>query len=193
MKKKPRAKPPSTPLPTFSMDIAWWPIERLIPYPKNARVLSARAIETVAASIREFGWRQPIVVDGKDVIVMGHTRRLAGMKLGHAKVPVHIALNLTAAQIKALRLMDNRSADETDWDIPLVEAEIMELQALDYDLALTGFTEKEVAALFANGAGLTDPDAVPPVPANPVSIAGDLWVLGNAKAKCPHCGLENDV
>lgn len=173
------------------MTVEWWPIERLIPYDKNARVLSARAVDTVAASISEFGWRQPIVVDGKDVIIMGHTRRLAGMKLGHKTVPVHVAVGLTPAQAKALRLMDNRSADETEFDIPLVEAEIFELQALEYDLSLTGFTEKEVQALFAGGTGgLTEPDAVPEVPATPVSVAGDLWLLG-PPAKCPHCGIDN--
>jgi DNA modification methylase len=160
-----------------------WPIDKVIPYPKNARTLSDRAVGTVAASIQAFGWRQPIVVDAKGVIIVGHTRRLAGIKLGHANVPVHIATNLTAAQVKAYRLMDNRSADESSWDIELVEAEMIELRDLEFDLALTGFTEKEVGALFAGG-GLTLPDAVPDPPEAPVSQLGDVWLCGSHRVLC---------
>lgn len=190
-KKTTAAKPPSTPAAAEPLAIELWPIERLIPYPKNARVVSARAVETLADSIREFGWRQPVVVDAKDVIIMGHTRRLAAQFLKLTEVPVHVAKTLSPAQVKALRLMDNRVADETEWDIELVSAEMAEIVELGYDTANTGFTQKEIDALFAGGgAGNTEPDAVPDVPENPVSVAGDLWLLGEP-AKCPHCGTEN--
>jgi ParB-like chromosome segregation protein Spo0J len=185
--KKKTVIPTSTPAAAEPLLIELWPVARPIPYPKNARIVSARAVETLSASIREFGWRQPIVVDINDVIIMGHTRLLAAKALGRETVPVHIATTLTPAQVKSLRLMDNRSADETEWDIPLVEAEILELQTLDYDLSLTGFTEEEVAVLFAGGQ--TEADAVPAVPETPVSRAGDLWILGGPT--CPHCGTVN--
>ena len=113
------------------LQIEWWPIGRPKPYPANARKLSSRAIETLAKSLKEFGWRQPIVVDVKDVIVAGHTRLMAAQALGMAQVPVHVARELTAAQIRAYRIMDNRSADETDWDMPTLEAELAELAALE--------------------------------------------------------------
>src|SRR5713101_1044202 len=102
------------------MNIAWWPIENVRPYPRNARRIPQRAVDKVAALIREFGWRQPIVVDHKGVIVCGHVRLLAARKLGLKEVPVHVADNLTPAQVKAYRLMDNRSHDETDWDLELL-------------------------------------------------------------------------
>jgi DNA modification methylase len=183
LKKKtavPATAPAKAPEP---MTVEIWPIDKVIPYPKNARTLSDRAVATVAASIQAFGWRQPIVVDAKGVIIVGHTRRLAGIKLGHTEVPVHVATNLTPAQVKAYRLMDNRSADESSWDIELVEAEMVELQALEYDLALTGFTEQEIGALFAGG-GLTLPDAVPDPPEAPVSQLGDMWLLGTHRVLC---------
>jgi hypothetical protein len=108
---------------------------------------------------------------------------------------VHVATGLTPEQIKAYRLMDNRSADETEWDVELVELEIVELNAMGVDMSTTGFTEKEVAAMFAHAGaagGLTEPDAVPDVPETPVSVAGDLWLLGE-HAVCPYCGTDNDA
>ena len=99
------------------MNIEMWPIDKPVPYARNARTLSARAVDVVAASIKEFGFRQPIVCDGNNVVVAGHTRLAAAKKLGLTEVPVHVALNLTAAQIKAYRLMDNRSNQESDWEV----------------------------------------------------------------------------
>src|SRR5688572_20797986 len=98
------------------MDVTLWPIDKVIPYARNARVIPPQAVDKVAASIREFGWRQPIVVDTAGVIVAGHTRLLGARKLGLTEVPVHVATELSAAQIKAYRLMDNRSHQETTWD-----------------------------------------------------------------------------
>lgn len=133
------------------MKIEFWPIDKPIPYARNARTISARAVDKVAASIQEFGWRQPIVVDRKGVIVAGHTRLLAAKKLGQKKVPVHVAANLTPAQIRAYRLMDNRSHDESDWDFELLAPELLDLKAMEYDLALTGFEQAQIAELLKEG------------------------------------------
>lgn len=100
--------------------IEWWPIERPIPYARNARKIPESAVDKVAASIKEFGFRQPIVCDAEDVIVIGHVRLRAAKKLGLAHVPVHVARDLTPAQVKALRLMDNRSHEEAGWDFELL-------------------------------------------------------------------------
>ncbi len=118
--------------------IEWRPIDSIRPYPKNARKIGQRAIDSVAQSIQEFGWRQPIVVDTEGVIVIGHVRRLSAIQLALAEVPVHVA-DLPAAKIRALRLMDNRSHDEAQWDPEILTAEMLELRGLDLDLSLTGF------------------------------------------------------
>ena len=102
------------------LEVRWWPIDKPTPYARNSRKIPERAIDKVAASIKEFGWRVPIVVDKNGVIICGHTRLLAARKLGLQQVAVHVADNLTPAQVKAYRLMDNRSHDETDWDLELL-------------------------------------------------------------------------
>src|SRR5262245_1054928 len=164
------------------MDIALWPIEKVTPYARNARTNSPQAIDKVAASIREYGWRQPIVVDTAGVIVAGHTRPLAAQKLGQSLVPVHVATELSPAQIKAYRLMDNRSHQETAWDEELLTIEMAELRDLAVDFDLTGFDGREIDALFASQAtGLTPADDVPAVPDVPVSQPGDLWLCGDAR------------
>src|SRR6202521_5927187 len=102
------------------LSVCMWPISKPIPYVRNSRKIPERAIDKVAASIQEFGFRQAIVVDKDGVIICGHTRLLAAKKLGLREVPVHVAENLTPAQVKAYRLMDNRSHQETDWDLELL-------------------------------------------------------------------------
>lgn len=107
----------------------------------------------VAASLKEFGWQQPIVVDAKGVIIAGHTRLLAAKKLGLAEVPVHVALNLSPGQVKAYRLMDNRSHDESSWDIELLGPELIDMKALDVDLGLSGFDLREIDGLIISATG----------------------------------------
>src|SRR6516225_1610062 len=119
------------------LKVCWWPIDKPIPYARNSRKIPERAIDKVAASIKEFGWRQPIVVDSEGVIIVGHVRLLAAKKLGLHQVPVHVADNLTPAQVKAYRLMDNRSHEEADWDLDLLGPELEELRDLDFELSLT--------------------------------------------------------
>ena len=161
------------------LEVCWWPIAKPTAYARNARKIPERAVDKVASSIREFGWRQAIVVDKAGVIICGHTRLLAAKKLGLEQVPVHVASNLTPAQCKAYRLMDNRSHDETDFDLELLGPEFEELRDLDFDLSLTGFNQHEIDDF------LSDPDleeranTAPPLPESPVSRPGDLWLCGN--------------
>jgi DNA modification methylase len=172
------------------------PLDKIRPYARNARQIPPRAIDKVAASIREFGWRQPIVVDKDGVIIVGHVRLLAAQKLGLTEAPVHVALNLTPAQVRAYRLLDNRSHEETSWDADLVGLELLDLKGLDFDLELTGFDLGEIKDLVARAQGtdgLTDPDLVPAVPENPVSQPGDLWVLGNHRILCGDATSLSDV
>ena len=130
------------------MKLELWPIDRLIPYARNARKIPHAAVDKVAASIKEFGWRQPIVVDADRVVVAGHVRLLAGQQLGEKKVPVHVATGLTPGQIQAFRLMDNRSHEETGWDLDLLGLEMAEIQELNVDVSLTGFDAAEISKLF---------------------------------------------
>lgn len=162
------------------MKIELCPTDKLIPYARNARTIPQAAIDKVAASIKEFGWRQPIVVDADRVVVAGHVRLLAAKQLGEQKVPIHIATGLTPGQIKAFRLMDNRSHQESGWDIELLAPELAELQALNVDGALTGFDAGEIEA-FLNPA---EPEATPPDEFREYdeSIATDH--------QCPKCGYR---
>jgi DNA modification methylase len=177
-----------------SLAVELWPVERPIPYARNARVCPEAAVAKVAASLAEFGFRQPIVVDAEGVIIAGHTRLLAAQRLGLKEVPVHVAIGLTPQQVKAYRLMDNRSAQETSWDEELLALELEELSGLDVDLLLTGFDEEELAALLAEPTqGLTDPDAAPVVPEHPISEVGDLWTLGAHRLLCGDSTKAEDV
>src|SRR5215471_10416213 len=163
------------------MNVTFWPIEKIIRFARNARKIPPQAVDKVAASIKEFGWRVPIVVDKDGVIICGHTRLLAARKLGMQEVPVHVADNLTPAQVRAYRLLDNRSHDETSFDEDLLGLELLDLKGMGVDLDLTGFEMGEIDDLLAQTEGtkgLTDPDSVPEVSESPVSVPGDLWVLG---------------
>lgn len=160
-------------------------IQRVIPYARNPR-RNEKAIDKVVASIKEYGFRQPIVVDEDMVIIAGHTRLKASQKLGLSKIPVHIATGLTAAQIKAYRLADNRTSEEAEWDEELLGIELGELSDLGFDLELTGFNDEELEKLLCeiNENGLTEDDAIPEVPTEAVTKAGDIWQLGEHKLIC---------
>ena len=131
-----------------SLTVRWWALDRVRPYDKNPRVITKAAIEKVAASIKEFGWRQPIVVDEDGVILVGHTRRAAAAFLGLTEVPVHVAEGLTEAQKRAYRLADNRAGEEARWNPDLLDGELVELGALGFDLALTGFDPVELPSVI---------------------------------------------
>jgi len=159
-------------------------IDQVIPYARNPRK-NGDAIAKVAASLKEFGWQQPIVVDSEMVVIAGHTRLAAARTLGMEKVPVVIADGLTPAQVKAYRLADNRVSQEAQWDDELLSVEIEELLADGYDLSETGFDEDELASLLAQEIeGLTDEDSVPEVPETPKTVEGDIWILGRHRLMC---------
>jgi DNA modification methylase len=164
-----------------------WPIERVIEYARNPRK-NDHAVDQMAAAIREFGFRIPCVVQSDGRLVDGHLRLKAARQLGLTTVPVVLADDLTPAQIKAFRLLANRSATWAEWDEDLLRLELEELQLSDFDLALTGFDPDELAALLAGEEttteGQTDDDAVPEVPEDPISKPGDLWVLGKHRLLC---------
>ena len=161
-----------------ALEVEWWPIERPLPYEHNPRVVPDIAIEKVATSIIEYGWRQPLVVDEEGVLIVGHTRLLAAKKLGLSKVPVHVARGLSPEKVKAYRLMDNRSNEETSWNFSLLEAELAELVGMNLDPLLTGFSPEELTALLnPPSPGLTDPDEIVEPPAVPETRPGDLWTL----------------
>jgi len=162
-----------------------WPLSKITPYGRNARKIPPQAIDKVAASIQEFGWRQPIVVDAQGVIICGHTRLLAAQKLGYEQAPVHVADNLTPGQVRAYRLLDNRSHEETDWDPELLGLELMELHDLNIDLSLTGFDGREIDTLLARGAYLEErANDVPELPSEPATHTGDLWTCGAHRVLC---------
>jgi len=168
-----------------------WPIDKPIDYPGNPRKWSKSAIAKVAASIREYGWRQPVVVDKDGVIVIGHLRRTAGRSIGLPTCPVHVARDLSAAQIRGLRLADNRTNEEADWDMDMLATELGELKALDFDLSLTEFDSRELDELLLKP-NPTEDD-VPPVPEVPTSRLGDLWVMGGHRLLCGDCTNPEDV
>ena len=169
------------------LKVSAWPIEKVIPYARNSRKIPERAIDKVAASIREFGFRVPIVVDKDGVIICGHTRLLAAKKLALREVPVHVADNLTPAQVKAYRLMDNRSHEETDWDLELLGPELEELRDLDFDLELTGFDEREIDDFLSDPGDDDRANLAPPVPEHPAARLGDVYVMGKHRLICGDC------
>jgi DNA modification methylase len=176
------------------MKIEMWLTIKIIPFTRNARKIPQQAIDKVAASIQEFSFRQPIVVDKDGVIVCGHTRWLAAQKLGLEQVPVHVAENLTPAQVRSYRLLDNRSHEETSWDEEMLGLELLDLKGMGIDLDLTGFDMSEIDDLLSGiEVGLTDVDAVPEVPEKPASMPGDVWVLDKHRLLCGDATNKIDV
>ena len=160
-------------------------IERLntiTPYARNPRK-NAGAIAKVKASLKEFGWQQPIVVDEDRVILAGHTRYQAALELGWTEAPVHIARGLTKAQAKAYRIADNRTAQEAEWDMDLLALEIEDLKLDGFDLDLTGFDADEIAGMLDDSANEDPPDS------SAQEIDPDEYEMGH---RCPRCGFEFD-
>jgi DNA modification methylase len=176
------------------MKVELWKITDVKPYPSNPRQ-NDDAVDAVAASLREFGFRQPIVVDADGVIVCGHTRYKAALKLGLEKVPVHVATDLTPEQIRAYRIADNQTASLATWDYDLLPIELAGLKEANYDLGLLGFDADELAKLLDPTLkdGLTDPDEVPEPPDAATTQPGDLWVLGEHRLLCGDSSKPADV
>ncbi len=178
----------------FFMKIELRKTSEIIPYERNPRINDA-AVDAVATSIREFGFRQPIVVDRDGVIIVGHTRWKAAQKLGLDKVPVHVATDLTPAQIKAYRIADNQTAQLAEWDFELLPIELTELQDLGFDLNLLGFGPDELATLLNPDLknGQCDPDEIPGPPDEATTQSGDIWLLGDHKLLCGDSSKPADV
>jgi DNA modification methylase len=160
-----------------------WPVERLIPYSKNPRKNDS-AVDRMCSSIREFGFKIPCLVRGDGEVVDGHLRLKAARKLGIAEVPVILCDEWTPAQVKAFRLMVNRSVAWANWDDELLAQELRDIEESGFDIALTGFDSKEIDDLMASLEEDDDSDEVPPVPAIPVSRVGDLWHCGAHRVLC---------
>ncbi len=176
-----------------NMHVENWKIDNVKPYPRNARKIPEKAVAKVATSLAEFGWKQPLVVDPQGVVIVGHTRLLAAKKLGYGEVPVLVASDLSAAKARAYRLMDNRSHDETDWDLDVLNIELADLKLDDIDLQLTGFDLPEIERSLAVGRDDEAANGAPGLPETPVSRLGDLWILGNHRLLCGDATSAEDV
>jgi site-specific DNA-methyltransferase (adenine-specific) len=180
------------------MNIELRNINEIKPYEKNPRINDG-AVDAVVASIREFGFRQPIVVDIDSVVIVGHTRLKAAKKIGLEQVPVHVATDLSSEQIKAFRIADNKTGEIAEWDYELLPIELSELQGMDFDLSLLGFDTSELEQLMSGTEddvvtdGMTDPNEVPETPAEPVSKKGEIYQLGNHRLMCGDSTNPDDV
>ena len=191
----PASPKPAPVAPESSLAVQWWPIEKLCLYTHNPRRCSEEAVRALAASISEFGWKVPLVIDAQGTIVAGHTRYRAAQYLGAAQVPVIVATDLSPAQLKAYRLADNKLAELTSWDPLLLSLELSELIDMEIDPTLAGFSAAELSELLAPPptTGLSDPDALLPPPAEPITKPGELWLLGTQRLLCGDATKAADV
>lgn len=168
--------------------VEYRPLENLIPYAHNARTHSDAQVAQIAASIKEFGWTNPVLVDGDNGVIAGHGRLLASRKLGIVDVPVIELAGLSEAAKRAYILADNKLALNAGWDEAMLGLEIGELSQLGVDLTLAGFSDRELQALAAGQhTGLTDPDETPESPTEPITALGDVWILGRHRLICGDC------
>ena len=170
-------------------------IDNLIPYAKNSRTHSEAQIAQIAASIKEWGFTTPILIDDQHSVIAGHGRLAAARKLGLKEVPVIVATGWTDAQKRAYVIADNKLAINAGWDNEMLALELGDLGDLGFDLDLVGFTDDEIAALMPEQIEpvLTDEDAVPEVPEQPVTVLGDVWVLGKHRLMCGDSLIVSDV
>ena len=160
-------------------------IDSLIPYAKNSRTHSDEQVAQIAASMKEWGWTNPILIDETGSIIAGHGRVLAARKLGYTEAPVMLAEGWTKAQKAAYIIADNKLALNAGWDVDMLKLELGELESEGFALELTGFSADELKnLLIEETVGLTDEDAVPEVPETPVTVLGDVWILGNHRLMC---------
>lgn len=170
-------------------------ITTIRPYPGNPRI-NDQAVDAVAESIRRFGFRVPIIVDRDGVIIAGHTRHKAALALGLTEVPVHVADDLSPEQVRALRVVDNKCAERSEWDLDLLAVEVEAIQAsgIDLDLTALGFDADELDRLLETERdGLTDPDHIPAPPDAATTRRGDLWILGEHRLLCGDAAVAADV
>ena len=170
----------------MTLSIDYIPTADLLPYAMNSRTHSDEQVAQIAASIKEFGFTNPILIDDQETIIAGHGRLMAAKKLKLSEVPTITLEGLTEAQKKAYVIADNKLALNAGWDTEALTAELRRLQELEFDLDLIGFDSDELAQLLEpeQVQGLTDEDEVPDVPETPVTVEGDIWVLGNHRLMC---------
>lgn len=174
-----------------------FPVDKLIPYARNSRTHNDEQIAQIMASIKEFGFTNPILIGSDNVIIAGHGRLLAAQRLGLTEVPVIVLPDLTETQRRALVIADNRIALNAGWDEKMLALEIGELKDEDFDLSNLGFTDDELKALENFGeiqdTGNTEDDIVPDAPTEPVSKRGDVWQLGKHRLMCGDTTMIDDV
>jgi DNA modification methylase len=184
--------------PHMARNIEIWPVSRLVPYDRNSRTHTDAQVAQVAASIIEFGFTNPILVDGTNGIIAGHCRLRAAQLLKLTEVPVIPLDHLSEAQKRAYIIADNKLAELAGWDEEMLKLELGELRNEEFNLELIGFSQEEIDDLLDLGeeggkAGLTDDDDAPDVAENPVSQPGDLWILGNHRLMCGDSVVLTDV
>jgi len=183
--------------PAMPSQIEHLPVEGLIPYARNARTHSPEQVAQIAASIREFGFTNPVLIDAEGGLIAGHGRVMAARQLGLASVPCIRLGYLSEAKKRAYVIADNKLALNAGWDEAMLALEIQDLKAMDYDLALTGFDLGEIdellAGLDATPEGQTDADAVPEMKAEAISKTGDVWLLGKHRLMCGDSTSADDV
>jgi DNA modification methylase len=175
------------------MKIELWPLNRVRPYPGNPRKIPQAAIDKIALSITEYGFRQPIVVDIEGVIIVGHVRRLAAQKLGLEQVPVHVAEGLAPEKIRGYRIMDNRSHEDTGWIPASLKTEIVALEAAKFPLEFTGFLQYEIDELMIDPAAENLADAGEGGTSKIVTEPGELWHCGPHRVLCGDSTNAEDV
>ncbi len=179
------------------MKIIYLNPSEVLPYQNNPRI-NEKAVDGVAKSLQEFGFQQPIVVDAEHVIIVGHTRWKAALKLNLPSIPILVAENLSPEQVKAYRLADNKTAEASDWDYTKLIDEIADLTQLDIDITLTGFSEKEIQEILgmneSTTQGLVDDDEAPDVENVEHRVQpGDVWILGEHRLVCGDATAPEDV
>lgn len=181
-------------LPRLPDAIEQWPLDRLIPYARNARTHDDDQVAQIAASIIEFGWTNPILVDAEGGIVAGHGRLLAARKLGLDSVPVVVLDHLTPAQRRAYVIADNKLALNAGWNEEMLAAELAALRDENFDLGLLGFDDADLDRLLADDSGEADAlNEAPAPPDEPISRPGDLWICGEHRVLCGDATVAADV
>ena len=174
--------------------LEWRNIGEIIPYARNSRTHSEEQVAQIAASIKEFGWTNPVLIDEENGIIAGHGRLAAARKLGHTEIPVIELTGLSEAQKRAYVIADNKLALNAGWDTEMLVNELRDLEGMDIDLALTGFSADELNDMLAvKEEGLTDEDATPEIPVEAKTKRGDIYQLGKHRLMCGDSTFIDDV
>src|ERR1051326_673535 len=191
----PLRRPDAAPLrsavvPAVRTEVEFWPIDKVVAYVRNPRKNDG-VVDRMCASIREFGFKIPCLVRSDGDLIDGHLRLKAARKLGLSEIPIILCDEWTPAQVRAFRLLVNRSATWADWDDELLAAELLDLQNANFDLSLTGFDARELDRFLLRDS--PDEDLVPPIPIVPVTRPGDLWICGSHRVLCGDATKAEDV